>query len=959
MARTYPGLAAHDMIRFSIRIMFTGTWTEFDTFSLFFDDRMFRTYSPYAILPQCNPYQCGTQNIASYANSIVGRAFHTGSELTMKLSWNFTSNTPPQIGVAIKEVVMGFAMKTSNDVEDFLFTNSPGSTDNIACQAHHYSYFGPTWCQPVNSICIFSSGPTDSDCYIVDFSASFDGTRYINCGSNCIICQDGRCLSCINSCLAQDGTCSSSCSLPHLSYGDAASSICVDQCPVNQFLFWNITCQSTCAAPLIKSNDLALRGICDYPCPTSVYSWLYWNGSCLPTCPYDQRNENNHRFCDACQPNYYLYDTGRCFSVCSERLNATTIGGSKFCKSPCQAGSYLYWNNSCLPTCPYAHRTENSYDYCDSCPSGSYLYDNGNCLPSCHELLNSTIIQGSHFCLSPCSPSQFIYTDKSCHATCPEPHKQTIVEGVRLCGICNYPYRLTSNKSCELDLSPDQARQAHGISSATNVADLGLDISSSLVTLIGSHDATMFCYVSFTKMLFTIRYMNIAYPPMLQKVLDEQNPTRSPLSLINHVAQNLKSTYASDQLPWNFGRYGLHSRFLINFLPPLISISVILLVVLGVWVSLLCTKKYKGINTVLEKTLMALRWNFVMTFLLSNYDGLIIFSSLEFHSAHLNQTVSVISIILAIVFSTAVLLIFIKTSVIVIEIIHDNTSHKQDTTSQSGDDLKQRHKRYEVYYENFKSSTLDRQAFLVLFSCKISLYYLIISYLYTNPLLQAALLVVLDIFMLLYLLIRRPFVQKLKLINHVIQEVILLVANICVLALAVYDYRGEIVPSTRQSLGSMILFCNIAFRAVGLVLTVLQLVFVAKRIYDVYVRRRSQIIQDVSASNIQLAEQSVSVVESSVMHQAQRNLSDSRLIKSGEGGKGRVEFTNIDLTYDDEQFKKRIKEIEIQDGRTVVSDVELKSSYTKSQFMTSQTFKRPLRPEIFQNKQSSKTGGAL
>jgi len=194
---------------------------------------------------------------------------------------------------------------------------------------------------------------------------------------------------------------------------------------------------SSCPSPLTTTPYKGQK-FCEYPCLSSEY--LYWNGSCLSTCPPPlnpevQGTSQQRNFCwYPCDANEYLYWNGSCLSACPSPLTAEIQGTSlqrKFCWYTCSETQYLYWNGSCLNSCPYPlapeiqHGVSSSRNFCwYPCPDTQFLYWNGSCLNSCPSPLSSEtqgVSQQRNFCWYTCSETQYLYWNNSCIDHCPAP----------------------------------------------------------------------------------------------------------------------------------------------------------------------------------------------------------------------------------------------------------------------------------------------------------------------------------------------------------------------------------------------------------------------------------------------------------------------------------------------------------------------------------------------------------
>ena len=358
MERTYTDFAFHNIIYYSIHIAIGGNWQLTDTFSLYLDEVLIKEFFLSSALTKYGANICSGFSQKVLETYIVGKIYHVSDTITIKINWNSPgSGLSPSPFLAIKDITMSFRTKNSNDLEEVKVTlgktDVEGSTDCVK------GYFKDTTngnvCTPCSSNCDNCFGSSPSQCYQTIWGKYFDGITSSPCSSNCGNCWGSgvnQCYHCSSPyMLSPDNTCVSSCALPYIPFGDGSAKQCIAPCKSDQFMLWNNTCVNSCEIPLISASS-SQGQVCNYPCDQSVHSFLYWDGSCLSKCPYHQRKEDNYRFCDACQPGYYMYNDNTCLSTCKTGFKVTIIGESIFCLSYCKDAEYLHSDGLCRSECP-------------------------------------------------------------------------------------------------------------------------------------------------------------------------------------------------------------------------------------------------------------------------------------------------------------------------------------------------------------------------------------------------------------------------------------------------------------------------------------------------------------------------------------------------------------------------------------------------------------------------------
>ena len=186
--------------------------------------------------------------------------------------------------------------------------------------------------------------------------------------------------------------------------------------------------------------------------------------------------------------------------------------------------------------------------------------------------------------------------------------------------------------SCELDLSESELKQTNTISNASSILNEISATGSFALSLLDPSDPSTFTLTAIVKMLLYTRYMDLAYPPKLQNILDHQNLNQPSIQFLKDAQDFLKHHFPTISLPDRFNHYRLHSNFLVNFFQPILIILIILAIIL-----ILCTINYycekEGkFKSLVCKALDIFKWNLLISVAVSNYDGIILYSSLEFMS---------------------------------------------------------------------------------------------------------------------------------------------------------------------------------------------------------------------------------------------------------------------------------------------------------------------------------------
>ena len=500
------------------------------------------------------------------------------------------------------------------------------------------------------------------------------------------------------------------------------------------------------------------------------------DNSCKTLCtsPYISSGTLYPRCRLPCDSNQYLYWNNTCRDSCNYPLQVDT--NNRQCTYPCNKAyaEFLYSNGSCLSTCPFSSRNENGYAFCDSCPLGHYLYPDEN-----------------------------------------------------VCKLgCTYPYIIQRFVYCELDLSSSDIKQTATVSKVISNGRLAQGIGSVILSLLSPGDPSGFTLSALTTMLLYTRYMNLKYSPRLQSMFDQQSLNKSSIELLRRAQSVLTDHMRKYPLPGMFDHYGFHSSFLINFLEPTVILAFVFIIALLVLLLNYCCKQGTRLKSILEKIKNTLQWNLFITLYTSHYDGLILFTSLEIRTTNsfysflpaMSFTLSCLSIVIAFLISFKM----IKTIRALNKEIEESSSQEQ--RSQAIADFTKKHTKFQVFFVCFRDSNLLQQSFFLIFTTRLIIFYIIIAVLIYHPFVQALLIMLMSMCMVLYLCFKYPINNKLRLGQHIIQEVILLVVNACVLIFACADMSQKEAYSTRGMTGDIFLYCNTILSMLGFVFPVLMII---------------------------------------------------------------------------------------------------------------------------------------
>ena len=215
---------------------------------------------------------------------------------------------------------------------------------------------------------------------------------------------------------------------------------------------------------------------------------------------------------------------------------------------------------------------------------------------------------------------------------------------------------------------------------------------------------------------------------------------------------------------------------------------------------------FKGVRLVAK-------WNFFFMVLLTNLDQVVLPTSLQMRTIHLDSFTSVLGVAFCVLINIVVVLTFALAFYIIKDLRRNKNkvfpSKMGNLTEEASTDSKWHG--FQIFYKGSKDEKLVQHIFIIPYLFRIVLFNIIIAYLYKNPLTQVILITLLSLVMLTYMLWKKPFISKLVLCQHVSDEIIMLSVNACMLVLAILD-KGDIKnKATRILFGDFIIALNLLF----------------------------------------------------------------------------------------------------------------------------------------------------
>jgi len=183
--------------------------------------------------------------------------------------------------------------------------------------------------------------------------------------------------------------------------------------------------------------------------------------------------------------------------------------------------------------------------------------------------------------------------------------------------------------------------------------------------------------------------------------------------------------------------------------------------------------------------------------------------------------------------------------IVLIKIFHVNLTLKKKKTTEEEVES------YKVFFEHYKDDCFEQQIFLALQIFRISLFYMVVAYLYNHPLVQAIINFLINISFVGYLIGRKPMKKLINFLQQFTMEIILLLFNLCVLILAIADKMNSNTRALRLNIGEIMLVINLIAPSVTTGFIVIKFLLILFETYTEYKQSKVQKLQNLNIRSIE------------------------------------------------------------------------------------------------------------
>jgi len=854
---SYSGLESHDTILFSFTFFIWGPWNgaSGDSFKISFDGAEVASIT----LAQANlrsPTLCSNLLTKASQIKVFGKASHNRGDLDLRITSQLASGDSSTVSFGFRDIDLVFttAAKTSDAVTLCTTGTTTGvnTTPDCACAEGKYKNSATGTCSSCDSSCSSCFGDSNVECHRCAPGYSFNGLGCIKCHEYCDICFGFG---------GQDEC--GACGLDYYQSG----TVCIDYCETQVFSEDCDGPRATCKNDCNDYNYLTYDPDCDAvdppdDPPVTVSRRLSDDGDILPS----GRNLNCMGGGPPLGPPIVL----------TRRLDSAYLscvggggGGSPVPSRRMASGSEnLGWEapadanynfQDCLTTCidyggttHYEQSIWNGFKACfDACPSGTYTWSNGTCTANCDSPFVKSNDGGVDTCDSPCTGSQVLSTAGRCVSSCAATEQITTYGDKKYCTHneaiptaweCAWTSEYLSSDALtcmnECDLTEEPYRSPYGNSCKKCLDNQFYNIETEKCERLivpdtpatgpsssssSSSSNSKVSFFTLVKMLHYIRYLDIEFPPRLQRLAVD--PHRTPLSLRFgfRLPQKTQAKFTRYPLPVVFATYGLHSSFLVTYWLEFTCLMFTITTGVIFWIiEKICEKKkFTTVKKICERIRVTAGFNFFLILVATGIDDLVLSISLQFKSMRADNVADGFSCFMAVFFLLAGLGYLIGTFFTVRQAHSSKKSGAKDEHSEFLLDTQNT----QVLYRGYNEDKLHKQLFFMIYVSRIALPMIFACALYPWPIAQVIFYNLISIGILSYVIIFKPLRQKINQIQLILLESFVLVVNLCGLILTILSKNGSSQSKAAIFFGDVIVVFNwsihiLAFVFLGLKLLI-------------------------------------------------------------------------------------------------------------------------------------------
>ena len=316
------------------------------------------------------------------------------------------------------------------------------------------------------------------------------------------------------------------------------------------------------------------------------------------------------------------------------------------------------------------------------------------------------------------------------------------------------------------------------------------------------------------------------------------------------MPDSVKEDITSRRTPYAFDRYGVASSFILNFWKKMMLLIIIFAVVVLTAVIEFAATTWQW--KFLPPMIFALARQFPQSYLLSELYSMlgdvVLYSTLQYRTLQFRSKSEWADFFVSILFLLAVFSMpfwhfrFIMKYRKAKETAHFRKNKSVLTFFQESN------MGFKLFFDDFKDTFKRQQFFLMFLTGRDLIFSLILTTMFDHPLPQMIIWLALNIGMMIYLFLYKPFKNLFNLVQQVFYEILLFVALIVLLILISLDMRNSADMTTRDVLGKILIFESLLFSYGTILITCLKILFIGFEAFKEYKAKKAQATQAKYAS---------------------------------------------------------------------------------------------------------------
>jgi len=343
------------------------------------------------------------------------------------------------------------------------------------------------------------------------------------------------------------------------------------------------------------------------------------------------------------------------------------------------------------------------------------------------------------------------------------------------------------------------------------------------------------------RLFVSIQYFKITYSTDILNILKETapKPGKGDPSYVPNVSDKIKSGITSREIPSAFSQYGLSSSFILNFWKKMILIAIITAVIMllsSIEYGMALRRRAPHKLQILVKELVQ---NYLLTQLYSCLGEIMLYSTLQYRTLHLSSRSEWFDFIVSLIFLALVFIVPIWHYQFIVKYQKIKESHENVNDKEVMTRFQQGNLGVKLFYDLFKDENKYQQFFLIFLAGRDIIFSLLLTLLFDHPLAQMLILLAMNIAMIAYLLVLKPFKNIFNLAQQLFYEALFFVALVTLILLIALDNHYPNDADSRENLSRIIIYETLVFKYGTLAITGMKVGIMVVEAYKDYKKKKA------------------------------------------------------------------------------------------------------------------------